>query len=232
MTVLIVLLVFAGFIALDLGVQYVRQRRAQRDAEGARNAAPNLSSGEHRPPAGAYIHGRHTWARVLDPVTVAIGIDDLAARLIGRASGLVLPVPGTRLHSDARGFRVRWDGRVADLVAPVDGTVVEINAALDAEPGLAITAPYDRGWLCKVRVADAESSVARLMHGDAAQRFLQKERLKLMERVDMQCGSRLAADGGEPVHDMGAHLDRDIWEILVRDFLAAGSRRRDEGGGR
>ena len=232
MTVLMVLLVFAGFIALDFAVQLVRQRRAARAAGLEPLATSSSLSWGRGPPDGFAVHGRHTWARVLDPVTVAVGLDDVAARLIGRASGLVMPVPGTQLRRDTRGFRVRWNGRVADVVAPIDGTVVEVNAALDADPNLAVAAPYGAGWLCKVRVADAESSVSRLLRGGAATRFLQKERSRLMDRIELQSGERLAADGGEPVHDRGAHIDRDVWEILVRDFLAASSRRLSEEDGR
>jgi len=232
MTVLMILLVFAGFVALDLGVQLVRQRRAAR-AAGVGSLATSFSLTAGRgPPAGYGVHPRHTWARALDAVTVAVGIDDLAARLVGRATGVVLPVPGTRLRRGARGFRVRSNGRLADLVAPVDGTVVEVNRALDANPALAVATPYDQGWLCKVRVADADRSVARLLRGNAATRFLRDERGRLMDRLAACSGERLAADGGEPVADLGAHLDRDVWEVLVREFLAADSRRRSGEDGR
>ena len=41
----------------------------------------------------------------------------------------------------------------SDIYAPVDGEVVESNAAAAADTSLVNTSPYDQGWLCKIRVA-------------------------------------------------------------------------------
>ena len=234
MTVLMILAVFAAFVGLDLGVQFLRRRRALRGAGAPAGvfALPASMVGGLRLPRGVGFHGRHTWARALDPVTVLVGIDDLAARLLGRASGVVVPVPGARVREGVRGFRVRADNRVADLVSPVDGTVVEVNPALDDDPALCVAAPYDQGWLCKVRVADAASAVARLVQDRAAAHWMRDERARLMDGLAACAGGRLAADGGEPVDDLGTHLDRETWEVLVRDFLAADSQRRTREDGR
>ena len=41
---------------------------------------------------------------------------------------------------------------VSELYAPVSGEVVEINDRLDKEPALVNTAPYNDGWMIKVRL--------------------------------------------------------------------------------
>jgi glycine cleavage system H protein len=39
---------------------------------------------------------------------------------------------------------------VGELFAPVDGTIVEANAAVDADPSLVNSDPFGEGWLIKV----------------------------------------------------------------------------------
>ena len=44
---------------------------------------------------------------------------------------------------------------VSDLYAPVDGTVVNANGALDSSPELCNTDPYGECWLVEIRINDA-----------------------------------------------------------------------------
>jgi glycine cleavage system H protein len=54
---------------------------------------------------------------------------------------------------------------VSDLYCPVDGTVVEVNAALDDDPSLVNSDPYDTGWMIKLRVDD-DDEVRGLLTSD------------------------------------------------------------------
>ena len=44
---------------------------------------------------------------------------------------------------------------VSDFYSPISGEVLEINAALESDPAAVNRAPYDDGWLFKVRISDA-----------------------------------------------------------------------------
>jgi len=46
---------------------------------------------------------------------------------------------------------------VSDLYAPISGTVVARNEALDANPDLVNTDPYGEGWMFEVEPADPGS---------------------------------------------------------------------------
>jgi glycine cleavage system H protein len=48
---------------------------------------------------------------------------------------------------------------------PVDGKVLEVNAALDSQPELANSDPYGEGWIIKVELADA-SDLDQLLTAD------------------------------------------------------------------
>ena len=43
----------------------------------------------------------------------------------------------------------------SDLFTPVSGEILEINEALEAEPGLANSDPTGKGWFFKIKLSDA-----------------------------------------------------------------------------
>ena len=45
----------------------------------------------------------------------------------------------------------------ADIYAPIDGTVLQVNKELESSPGLINTNPYSLGWYCKLTVDDEAS---------------------------------------------------------------------------
>src|SRR3989304_5611122 len=67
--------------------------------------------------------------------TVRVGMDDFARRLIGRISRIDLPQPGEWVKQGAPSFRVRRNGLEARMVSPVEGEVVDVNRALEENPG-------------------------------------------------------------------------------------------------
>ncbi len=43
---------------------------------------------------------------------------------------------------------------VSDVIAPLSGEVVEVNAAAGTDPELINNDPYGEGWLAKVKLSD------------------------------------------------------------------------------
>jgi glycine cleavage system H protein len=87
-----------------------------------------------------------------DPSVVIIGITDYAQGELGDIVFLDLPKPGASFGAHDVFGTVEAVKAVSDLYAPVAGEVVEVNAAVDGEPGLVNTDPYGAGWMLKVRV--------------------------------------------------------------------------------
>ncbi|TDU71205.1 glycine cleavage system H protein [Prosthecobacter fusiformis] len=48
----------------------------------------------------------------------------------------------------------------SDIYAPVSGEIVEVNEALNAEPGLINTDPYGAGWIFKMKLTSADDAAA------------------------------------------------------------------------
>lgn len=220
MTVLLVILTFAAFILLDL---LLPRREEKRDAPArARVPMPALAQpvwvAGYRLPEDLHYHRGHTWARVLEDDTVAVGIDDFARRLVGGAERVALPAVGTWLRQGETGFGVGLDGRDARFVSPVEGEVVAVNESLRKEPRLATDDPYGRGWFAKLRTGDTARELRNLLSGSLARRFMEDAREGLDLRLMALSGSVLQ-DGGEPVADFARHLPDEGWRRLVSDFL-------------
>lgn len=94
----------------------------------------------------------HEWiAREGDTVTV--GITDFAADKLGDVVYVDLPAAGTAITAGDVVGEIESTKSVGELYAPVSGEVVEINDAVVADPSLVNAAPFEGGWLLKVRVA-------------------------------------------------------------------------------
>lgn len=107
----------------------------------------------------------HEWLKLDADNIATIGITDYAQASLGDITYVQLPKAGASLKAGEPFGAVESVKAASDLYAPVAGTVVEVNAALDASPDLVNQSPFADGWMLKLKVADA-ASVASLM--DAA----------------------------------------------------------------
>ena len=73
----------------------------------------------------------------------------------------------------------KWAGPV---MAPVSGTVVEVNAELEKDPGLLNTDPYGRGWIVRM-TPSAPAEISQLLVGPAA---LAKFK-EILEKDNIRC---------------------------------------------
>ena len=173
-------------------------------------------------PEGLYYHPGHTWARILSPDTVAVGMDDFARRLTGPATGMKLPAVGSYLRQGAKGFRVEVGDRSAELLAPVEGEVLEVNRDVKRDPSLASEDPYGAGWLLKIRSTSLAANLRNLLSGSLARRWTEDARDQLRLSLMALSGSVLQ-DGGEPALDFARHLDPTDWHKLTGRFLMTGT---------
>ena len=95
----------------------------------------------------------HEWAR-LDRGVVTIGITDYATEQLGDVVFVELPEVGRKLETMKAFGVVEAVKTVSDLFAPLDGEVVEVNAALVDNPALVNQSPYGDGWIAEVEPSD------------------------------------------------------------------------------
>lgn len=91
----------------------------------------------------------HEWA-MADGDLVVIGITDYAQDSLGDVVFVDLPAVGAAVTAGESCGEIESTKSVSELVAPISGTVSEINGELDGSPDLVNSDPYGSGWLYKV----------------------------------------------------------------------------------
>jgi glycine cleavage system H protein len=84
----------------------------------------------------------------------AVGITEYAQDQLGDIVFVELPKAGASFEAMAPFGTIEAVKAVSELFMPLQGEVVESNAALDANPALVNSDPYGDGWMIKVRLAD------------------------------------------------------------------------------
>ena len=95
----------------------------------------------------------HEWLRT-EGDTVRVGVTDYAQDALGDIVFVTLPEAGTHVRAGETCGEVESTKSVSDIYAPVTGTVVERNDALDAAPELVNSDPYGDGWMLAIRIDD------------------------------------------------------------------------------
>ncbi len=221
MTVIMVLLTFGIFLAID----YARgQKQVARIAvrpavarEPAPRVVPALVAG-FKVPENVRFHAGHTWALSESNDLVRVGMDDFAAKLIGKIENISLPQRGRWVRQGQKVLTVFRDGKSVDMVSPIEGTVSDINEAVAKNPALASKDPYGEGWLVKVQAPDSKLNFRNLLGGTLARMWTEESALRLHSRMPLAAGA-MAQDGGVAVDDITAHMPDEDWAAITKEFF-------------
>jgi glycine cleavage system H protein len=106
-------------------------------------------------------HPEHDWARI-DGDEATLGITWFAQDALGELVHYGAPEVGSSVSKDASYGEVESVKAVSDIVSPLSGEVLEVNARAVEEPEVVNEDPYGDGWLIRVRVSDATEADALL----------------------------------------------------------------------
>lgn len=101
---------------------------------------------------------QHEWVRTpgSTPDSVRIGITHYAQDALGDIVYVTLPEVGAELRRGEACGELESTKSVSDLYAPISGTVLARNDALESQPELVNSEPYDAGWMLDIRPAGTE----------------------------------------------------------------------------
>ena len=109
----------------------------------------------------------HEWVRVSDDTQVVeVGITDYAQGELGDVVFVELPKAAATFKQRDTFGTIEAVKAVSELYAPVAGSIVESNKALEQEPALVNRDPYGKGWMVKVKIKDAKE-LEGLLRADA-----------------------------------------------------------------
>ncbi|HEY2652545.1 MAG TPA: glycine cleavage system protein GcvH [Solirubrobacteraceae bacterium] len=122
-------------------------------------------------PEDLVYHEEHDWARI-DGEDATFGITWYAQDALGEVVFFDAPQPGTTVTKGESYAEIESVKAVSEVVAPLSGEIVEVNAGISATPETVNEDPYGEGWLVKVKLSDP-AEVESLMSATDYQASLQ-----------------------------------------------------------
>lgn len=119
-------------------------------------------------PEGLYYSKEFEWAKV-EGDKVRVGITDYAQKQLREIVYVEIPGTGTELKQNEPYGTVESVKSVSDLVAPISGTVEQVNQEVTGKPELLNEDPYNKGWLLVIKPSNADELKSMMDAAKAAE---------------------------------------------------------------
>ncbi|MFG1667383.1 glycine cleavage system protein GcvH [Streptomyces sp. Y7] len=96
----------------------------------------------------------HEWLSTAEDGVSTVGITEFAANALGDVVFAQLPEVGSTVTAGETCGELESTKSVSDLYSPVTGEITEINEDVVNDPSLVNSAPFEGGWLFKVRITE------------------------------------------------------------------------------
>uniref|UniRef100_A0A8R1TLH0 Glycine cleavage system H protein n=1 Tax=Onchocerca volvulus TaxID=6282 RepID=A0A8R1TLH0_ONCVO len=116
-----------------------------------------------------YYTKKHEWV-IIEGNTAVVGISDFAQAALGDIVYAELPEVGKELHAGDSVGALESVKAASDIYSPISGTVTEKNIEVESSPSLINKSAFDKGWLYKLKVKDA-NELKELMSETAYEAF-------------------------------------------------------------
>jgi glycine cleavage system H protein len=128
-----------------------------------------LAASESYPDELLY-HAEHDWARIEGDEAV-LGVTWYAQDALGELVHYEPPDVGSNVSKDSSYGEVESVKAVSDLISPLSGEVLEVNAKVVDAPETVNDDPYGDGWLIRIRLSSPDE-VAELLDVSAYKKVL------------------------------------------------------------
>jgi glycine cleavage system H lipoate-binding protein len=219
MSILFVLLMFLLIISITYFVK--RPGEAVQPAMVVAQA-PQAPEMEHEigfeVPKGYSFHPGHTWVLDEGRQNARIGLDAFAVNLLGKIERIEVVGLNRWVRQGQKLMTVTHGGMTADLVSPVEGIVMSVNAEVLKNPDLLLHDPYQEGWICAVKSPDLGTNVRNLVQGTMVAPWMQHT-LGRLTNLTSQYVTATAADGGLPILGLLGQVEPGLQRRLIREFF-------------
>lgn len=118
-------------------------------------------------------HREHTWAKITGNRAV-VGITDYAQDALGDIVYIDLPEIDSTVEANSEMAEIESTKSTSSVIAPVSGTIVEINEKLIDTPEIINEEPYGKGWIAVIEM-DNPSEVNDLMDVEEYEAYIEEE---------------------------------------------------------
>ena len=115
-------------------------------------------------PDDLYYHEEGAWVKVEGDL-VRIGLNDQFQQAAGDIVYIDLPFEDDEIQQGDSFGKVQSSKWIGKLIAPLGGTITEVNYELDSDSTIINKDPYGDGWVIVVEPADLEAELESLSHG-------------------------------------------------------------------
>lgn len=159
-----------------------------------------------------YYHRGHTWVKPAEDGTVTVGLDELAAHLVGTADSVSLPDVGRGLEVNETAWSMKKNGREIEVRAPIEGTIIDVGGA-------------KQGWYLKIRPrldVREPATLRHLLRGPEVQGWLSRELERLQLQLRAPSTVPALADGGVLMPDLMNAVPQADWDTVLADTFLQG----------
>ncbi len=120
-------------------------------------------------------HKEHTWVKISGKSKkVKVGITDYAQESLGDIVYIELPEIDTHIDANTEMAEIESTKTSSPVIAPVSGTVVEINEELINHPEIINDDPYGKGWIAVIEMEHPDE-LEDLMDYEEYEGYLEEE---------------------------------------------------------
>lgn len=220
MVVLLVVVTFAIFIGIDMLMNRKRVPVVPMvtGSEAEPVSGPEMILGGFRVLANLRYHAGHTWLQRERKNVHRVGADEFAAVVAGPVEKIELPKPGQWVRQGQKVFAFVRGGEKVEMVSPVEGEVLDVNAEIAENPQLLREDPYGKGWLMTVFAPDEEGPSRNLLPANLLRSWM-REASESFYRLQPQLAGATAADGGRASKDATANMSAEEWKRVANELL-------------
>ena len=113
-------------------------------------------------PEGLYYTKEFEWLKI-EGDKVRVGVTDYAQKQLREIVYAELPSQGSEVKQNEPYGTVESVKAVSDLIAPITGTIEEVNTEVQSKPELLNEDPYTKGWLLIIKPTNLNAELANLM---------------------------------------------------------------------
>jgi glycine cleavage system H protein len=124
-------------------------------------------------PENLRYHREHDWA-LIEGDEAVLGITWFAQDALGELVHFEPPQEGQTIAKDASYGEVESVKAVSDVIAPLSGEIVDVNARMVEAPETVNEDPYGDGWLVRIRMSDP-SEADSLLDAESYKSFLAEQ---------------------------------------------------------
>jgi glycine cleavage system H protein len=118
-------------------------------------------------------HKEHTWVKVSGK-KATVGITDYAQEALGDIVYIDLAEIDASVEANTEMSEIESTKATSAVIAPISGTIIEVNENLVDAPEIINEDPYGKGWIAIIEM-DNELELDDLMDADEYERYIEEE---------------------------------------------------------